>query len=158
MLTSKRSFPWATSTCLTVPLGQASPVPAWPARGQIGGTWPANAVRACLLAACWFAAGSALGQTAFVDFNSPGQYTNHFNPSNGGVAGDYSFMENTTAGVGGGGGVSVFQSTDTTAVYTNGSWDFSTTGATLYLSAMVLANGQVSGNKVQLGILNLYNN
>jgi hypothetical protein len=66
-------------------------------------------------------------------------------------------MEGSTAGVGGSGGVSVFQSIDSTATYTNTSWDFSTTGATLYLSTLVKANGQFSGNKVQLGILNVNN-
>ncbi len=60
--------------------------------------------------------------------------------------------------MGGNGGVSVFQSNDTTAVFTNRSWDFSVNGATLFLSTMVKANGQVSGNKVQLGILNVNNN
>jgi hypothetical protein len=104
---------------------------------------------------------SASGQTVFLDFNTTGQYTNNFNPWNdgGGVnAGNYSFMESTTAGVGGSGGVSVFQSSDTTATYTNGSWDFLANGASITISIMVKANGQVSGNKVQLGILNSNNN
>src|SRR5579859_6725222 len=62
-------------------------------------------------------------QTAFIDFNVPGQYTNHFNPwedtggANGGV---YSFAENSSAGVGASGAVSVFQNNDTTAVYNGG--------------------------------------
>jgi len=98
------------------------------------------------------------GQTVFFDFNTVGQYTNNFNPWNdigGGATGNnYSFQESPSSGVGGSGGVSVFQSTDTTATYANGSWDFSTNGATITISTLVQANGQTSGNKVQLGILN----
>lgn len=99
----------------------------------------------------------ALAQTAFLNFNTVGQYTNNFNPWNdngGGNGGNYSFMESTTAGVNGGGGVSVFQSIDTTAAYNQGSWDFSSSGAALTISTMVKANGLTSGNKVQLGMLN----
>src|SRR5712671_2547795 len=72
---------------------------------------------------------SGFGQTVFLDFNTVGQYTNNFNPWNdsGGVNGsNYSFMEDSTAGVEGGRGISVFQNTDTTAAYKSGSWDFST--------------------------------
>jgi hypothetical protein len=97
------------------------------------------------------------GQTAFFDFNTVGQYTNNFNPwnDNGGAnGGNYSFMEGVSAGVNGSGGVSVFQSSDTTAVYNQGSWDFSTSGSALTISVMVKANGQISGNKTQIGILN----
>ncbi|HZR17224.1 MAG TPA: chitobiase/beta-hexosaminidase C-terminal domain-containing protein [Verrucomicrobiae bacterium] len=101
----------------------------------------------------------APAQTGFLDFNTPGQYTKNFNPSDAGTPdGNYSFAESPTAGVGGSGGVSVFQSSDTTAVYTNRSWDFSVNGARLFLSTLVKANGQSSGNKVQLGILNENNN
>ncbi len=103
----------------------------------------------------------AWGQTAFLDFNTVGQYTNNFNPwndSTGANGGNYCFMESLYAGVGGSGGVSVFQSTDTTAAYKSGSWDFSTNGATLLLSTFIKANGQTSGNKVQFGILNVNNN
>src|SRR6516164_10285034 len=74
----------------------------------------------------------AFAQTAFLNFNTVGQYTNNFNPWNdngGGNGGNYCFMQSTTAGVNGGGGVSVFQSIDTTAVYNQGSWDFSSSGA-----------------------------
>src|SRR6516165_2277843 len=60
-----------------------------------------------------------LGQTAFQDFNVPGQYNNSFNPfENAGTGtngGSYSFQEGATVGVGGSGGVSVFQNNDTTA-------------------------------------------
>lgn len=104
---------------------------------------------------------AAPGQTAFFDFNTLGQYTNNFNPWNdvGGVnGGNYSFDEGASAGVGGSGGVSVFQSTDTTATCTNTSWDFSTNGASITISTLVQANGQISGNKVQLGVLNTNDN
>jgi hypothetical protein len=100
---------------------------------------------------------AVFGQIVFLDFNTAGQYVNNFNPwnDNGGVnGGNYSFTESTSAGVNGSGGVSVFQSTDTTAAYKQGSWNFSTSGAALTISTMVKANGQVSGNKVQLGLLN----
>src|ERR1017187_5992471 len=64
-----------------------------------------------------FCARAGLGQTAFFDFNTPGQYTSNFNPwqDNAGVnGGNYSFEESTTGGVGGGGDVSGFRSVDTT--------------------------------------------
>src|SRR5436190_17014578 len=70
----------------------------------------------------------ARAQTIFVDFNSPGQFLSNFNPWNdvaGSDGGNYSFQESTNAGVGGTGGVSVFQNADTTASYKNVSWDFS---------------------------------
>src|SRR4051812_31145147 len=96
----------------------------------------------------------AFSQTLLLDFNTPGQYSANFNPWNdsGGVnAGNYSFTESTSAGVNGGGGVSVFQSTDTSATYNGSGWDFSTSGATLILSTIIKANGQTSASKVQLG-------
>ena len=96
-------------------------------------------------------------QTALVDFNVPGEYTNHFFPwnDNGGVNGtDFAFEENTTNGVGGSGGVAVFQSSDTTATYKSGSWNLSTNGATILVSVLVYTDGQSSGDKVQLGVIN----
>ena len=103
----------------------------------------------------------APAQTAFLDFNTTGQYGSSFNPwnDNGGVnGGNYSFQQVLIGGAGGGGCVNVFANLDTTAVYKNASWDFSTNGATIFLSTLIKANGQTSGNKVQLGILNLSNN
>jgi predicted alpha-1,2-mannosidase len=50
--------------------------------------------------------------------------------------------------------VSVFQSSDTTASYKNGSWNFATNGATIFVSVLLKANNQTSGNKIQLGIQN----
>jgi PKD repeat protein len=102
----------------------------------------------------------APAQTAFVNFDTPGQYTGNFNPWNdvgGADGGNYSFVESASGGVNGSGSVSVFQNNDTTATY-NGSWDFSTNGSTITVSVMVKANGQTTGNKVQLGILNSSNN
>src|SRR5437764_6164186 len=64
------------------------------------------------------------GQTVFLDFNTPGQYTGNFNPWNdngGGNGGNYSFAEANSGGVNGSGAVSVFQNNDTTAVYSGGS-------------------------------------
>src|SRR5277367_1886580 len=61
-----------------------------------------------LLAFFCFIAASGLAQTAFLDFNTVGQYTNNFNPwydNGGGNGGNYSYEENTTNGVGGSGGV-----------------------------------------------------
>ncbi|HWX21636.1 MAG TPA: hypothetical protein VN578_17165 [Candidatus Binatia bacterium] len=103
----------------------------------------------------------ASGQTVFLDFNTAGQYTNNFNPWNdatGVNGGNYSFSESPTGGAGGSGEVSVFQSSDTTAAYQSGSWDFSTNGATVIISVLMKANGQTSGNKVQLGLMNVNNN
>src|ERR1051326_2097198 len=100
---------------------------------------------------------SAFTQTAFLDFNAAGQYTSNFNPWNdasGVNAGNYGFAESTSAGVNGGGGISVFQSTDTTATYNGGGWNFLTNGAVIVVSALIKANGQTSANKVQLGFLN----
>ena len=99
----------------------------------------------------------SFAQTLFFDFNTPGQYSANFNPwndSGGTNAGNYDFAENATAGVNGSGGVSVFQSTDTTAVYNGSAWNFSTNGATIIISALIKANGQTGANKAQLGILN----
>ncbi|HWX18675.1 MAG TPA: GH92 family glycosyl hydrolase [Candidatus Binatia bacterium] len=111
-----------------------------------------------LLALLCFWAAPSFAQTVFLDFNSGGQYTANFNPWNGngtgGNGGNYSFGESASAGVNGSGGVSVFQSNDTTATYKSGSWNFSTNGATLILSTLLKANGQTSGNKLQFGILN----
>jgi hypothetical protein len=104
-----------------------------------------------------FGVASSVAQTAFLNFNSAGQYTNNFNPWNdgSGVNGDnYSFTENPTAGVGGSGGVTVFASTDMTAAYNGGSWNLSSNGATIIVSVMIQANGETSGDKVQLGVMN----
>ena len=100
-------------------------------------------------------------QTLFLDFNSPGQYAGSFNPWNdaGGTdGGNYAFQESATNGVGGGGCVSVFQTSDTTATCKTGSWDFSTNGAGLTVSLLIKANGLVSGDKVQLGFSSVNNN
>ncbi|HEV2392215.1 MAG TPA: choice-of-anchor D domain-containing protein [Verrucomicrobiae bacterium] len=110
---------------------------------------------------CGFAIACS-GQTAFLDFNTAGQYTNNFNPWNdngvGGNGGSYSFMESDGVGAGGSRGVSVFQSTDTTAAYNAGSWDFSTNGAVIVVSTLIKANAQFGVNKVQLGFMNVNNN
>jgi hypothetical protein len=116
-------------------------------------------LRVCLLVSVLLLTGPAtlLGQTAFVDFNITGQYTNSFSAWNdvgGANGGNFSFAEDRTAGVGGSGGVSVFQNSDTTATYRLGSWDFSTNESALTISVLIKANGQTSGNKVQLGVLN----
>src|SRR5271154_654781 len=73
---------------------------------------------------------ASVAQTAFVDFNTVGEYTNNFFPFDNGGAG-YSFEENTTNGVGGSGGVAVNASIDTSATYTKSSWNLSTNGATV---------------------------
>jgi PKD repeat protein len=104
---------------------------------------------------------SGAAQTAFVDFNSPGEYTNNFNPwqdATGVNGGNYSFAESTSAGVANSGGVSVFANNDTTAAYNAGSWNFSTNGSTMTVSLLVKENGQTSGNKVQVGFMNMNNN
>jgi len=113
-----------------------------------------------LLLSCGLAVACS-GQTAFFDFNTQGQYTNSFNPWNdaGGVNGrNYSFMESPGVGVGASRGISVFQSTDTTATYNGGSWNFSTNGAAIIVSTLIKANALSSGNKVQLGLLNVDTN
>ena len=100
-------------------------------------------------------------QAVFLNFDSAGQYTNNFNAWNdvGGTDGGNSCFEQTDAvGVGASGGMSVFQSTDTTATYKTRSWDFSAAGAGLNLSVLFKANGQTSGNKIQLGLINSSDN
>jgi uncharacterized repeat protein (TIGR03806 family) len=107
------------------------------------------------LGAFW--ATGAFAQTAFLNFNTVGQYTNNFSPWNDGGAynaGNYSFEENPTDGVGGSGGVAVFANNDMTATYNAGSWNLSTNGATVVLSVLIYADGQSSQDKVQLGFVN----
>jgi len=99
----------------------------------------------------------APGQTLLIDFNTPGQLTGNFtlwNDSGGANVGNYDFAESSSAGVNGSGGVSVFQSTDTTATYNGSGWNFSTNSAVMVVSTLIKANGQISANKVQLGVLN----
>ena len=117
---------------------------------------PAHGV-AGWLAFFWGCGTAAVAQTVFLNFNTPGQYTGNFNAWNdaGGVnGGNYSFEENSTNGVGGSGGVAVFQSADTTATYMSGSWNLASNGATMVVSVMVYADGLSSGDKLQLGIIN----
>src|ERR1700722_4510192 len=106
----------------------------------------------------WICASHGFAQTIFLDFNTVGQYTNNFNPWNdnggGANAGNYDFAESTVSGVGGSGGVTVFQSTDTTATYKSGGWNFATNGSTIILSCLMQANGTASGDRTQLGIVN----
>jgi uncharacterized repeat protein (TIGR03806 family) len=113
----------------------------------------------CLASFFVFSAWASVAQTAFLNFNTVGQYTNNFNPwndtgapdANGGV---YSFEENTTNGVGGSGGVAVFANNDMTATYKSGSWNLSTNGATIVVSVLIYTDGQSSADKVQLGVIN----
>ena len=90
-----------------------------------------------------------VGQTVFLNFNAPGQYAGNFNAwnDNAGVnGGNYSFEENSTNGVGGSGGVAVFQSADTTATYKSGSWNLASNGATMVVSLLVYADGSVTNS------------
>jgi uncharacterized repeat protein (TIGR03806 family) len=107
------------------------------------------------------AAGAAKAQTVFLNFNSAGQYSSNFNSwediGTGANAGDYSFAESINDGVGGSGGVAVFQNNDTTATYKSGSWDLSTNGASVVVSVLVYADGENSMDKVQLGVINSAN-
>ncbi|HWD93449.1 MAG TPA: GH92 family glycosyl hydrolase [Verrucomicrobiae bacterium] len=104
----------------------------------------------------WTAASRA--QTAFFDFNTPGQFAGNFNQwddnGSGANGGSYSFTESPDGGVGNSGAVGVVQSQDTTATYGGGSWNFSTNGAVMVLSVLMKANGLSSGNKIQFGIQN----
>ena len=72
----------------------------------------------------------------------------------GGNGGNYSFAENATSGVAGSRGVSVLNNNDTTAAFKSGSWNLSTNGATVLVSILIYTDGQTSGDKVQLGIMN----
>jgi uncharacterized repeat protein (TIGR03806 family) len=95
-------------------------------------------------------------QTAFVNFNTVGEFTNNFNSwdngNNGLNAGNDAFEESTNDGVGGSGGVAVYQSVDTTATYKTGSWNLATNGATIIASVLIYTDGQNSGDKTQLGV------
>ncbi|HWD91376.1 MAG TPA: chitobiase/beta-hexosaminidase C-terminal domain-containing protein [Verrucomicrobiae bacterium] len=105
----------------------------------------------------FFCAAAGFANTAFVDFNAAGQLTGNFNlwnDVNGANAGNFDFQENTSDGVGGSGGISVFQNTDTTATYRGGSWNLAANGATMVVSTMVFAGGGINGDKIQLGAIN----
>ncbi|HTA29744.1 MAG TPA: hypothetical protein VK731_04635, partial [Candidatus Cybelea sp.] len=113
----------------------------------------------CLASLLVLSTSGAMAQTAFLDFNTVGDYTNNFSPWNdvGGVnGGNYSFAENTTNGVGGSGGIALLADNDMTATYNAGSWNLSTNGATVVVSLLIYTDGQTSGgnDKVQLGIAN----
>jgi hypothetical protein len=111
-----------------------------------------------LLAACLgLGLANGLAKTVFLDFNTVGQYTNNFSPWNdvgGANGGNGDFQENATNGVGGSGGISIFQSTDTTATYKSGSWNLATNGATIVVSTLIYASGGTNGDKIQLGVVN----
>ena len=68
------------------------------------------------------------------------------------------FSENLTAGVNGSGGVGVINNNDTTATYRNGSWNFAVNGSTIIVSTLMYTDGQTSGDKLQLGIMNSKSN
>ena len=106
-----------------------------------------------------FCLGLVCGRTqpVFFDFNTVGQYTNNFNPWNDGGgfnAGNYAFTESPTDGVGGSGGVSVFQSTDMTATGNGRGWNLAANGATLLVSTLIYNSGGGNGDKIQLGVIN----
>ena len=113
-------------------------------------------VRALTITLLWAACAHA--QMVFFDFTTPGQYAanfNQWNDSAGNNGGNYAFTQSATAGAGNSGCVSVFESSDTTATYKTGSWNFSTIGAVIILSTLIQADGQANGaDKVQFGILN----
>jgi uncharacterized repeat protein (TIGR03806 family) len=115
------------------------------------------------LVSVWiFSACAAVAQTAFLNFNMVGQYTNNFSPWNDNGLGtnnsNYSFEENATDGVGGSGGVAVFQDNNMTATYNAGSWNISTNGATALVSVLIYADGESGTDKLQLGFINTTTN
>jgi uncharacterized repeat protein (TIGR03806 family) len=114
--------------------------------------------RKLLPAFFFFSLVSGFSQTVLLNFNTTGQYTNNFNPWNdngsGTNAGNYSFQENTTAGAGGTGGVTNFQSADTTATYKSSSYNFATNGSVIVVSTLLHAGGGNINDKVQLGVIN----
>ena len=105
-----------------------------------------------------FCTATSFSQTVLLDFNTVGQYTNNFNSWNDNGSGsnaiNYSFKESTTAGAGGSGGVTNYQSTDTTATYKSGSFNFATNGAVIVVSTLIHAGGGNNGDKIQLGVIN----
>jgi hypothetical protein len=107
------------------------------------------------------AARQSSAQTAFFDFNTVGEFTNNFNSFNNGGglnAGNDAFEESTNDGVGGSGGVAVYQNVDTTATYKTGSWNLATNGATIIASLLIYTDGQNSGDKTQLGVTDVSDN
>src|SRR5437868_4845367 len=104
------------------------------------------------LAVLILSVGPAFSQNLLLDFNTPGQLAN-FN-----VFGTSNWGEGTTSGIGGGGGVNVTANNDATLTYKTSGWDFSTAGKTMLVSVLIKANAQTSGNKIQLGIINVVNN
>lgn len=113
--------------------------------------------RALLPAFLCFCATAGFARNVFFDFNTAGQLAGNFNSwndINGVDGGNYAFQENSADGVSASGGINNFQSTDTTATYKGGSWNFATNGATIVVSAMVHASGGNAGDKIQLGVIN----
>ncbi|HEX3987943.1 MAG TPA: immunoglobulin domain-containing protein, partial [Verrucomicrobiae bacterium] len=111
----------------------------------------------CLLLGLALSPVAGIAQTTFLNFDAPGQFTGNFSlwEDVGGVNGNnYSFEENSADGVGGGGGISVYQNNDTTASYNAGSWNISADGAAIIESMLVYTDGQSNGDKVQFGVAN----
>src|SRR5580692_7703528 len=111
----------------------------------------------CLLLGFILSPAAGIAQTVFLNFDAPGQFTGNFSlwEDVGGVNdNNYSFEENSTDGVGGGGGVAVYQSNDSTATYNGAGWNISSNGAAIIASLLVYTDGQTSGDKVQFGVVN----
>jgi uncharacterized repeat protein (TIGR03806 family) len=111
----------------------------------------------CLLLGFILSPAAGIAQTVFLNFDAPGQFTGNFSQWEdvGGVNdNNYSFEENSTDGVGGGGGVAVYQSNDTTATYNGAGWNISSNGAAIIASLLVYTDGQTSGDKIQFGVVN----
>lgn len=100
---------------------------------------------------------TASAQPLLENFETPRALNGDFrlwNDAGGVDAGNDDFIQAEGVGVKGTAGVSVFQSSDTTAVYKARSWNLATNGATVTVAVTFLANGESSGNKIQLGWLN----
>ncbi len=114
------------------------------------GKFPARRV---LLVLCVFLAQSVSAQSLLLDFNTPGEYTGNFsNPGTGS-----SCLETNAGGMGNSGALRVTGG-DSNATYTNGSWNFSSNGASISVSMMMeIQQATASGgtaNKIQLGFVN----
>src|SRR5580698_9605946 len=101
-------------------------------------------------------------QTVFFGFAGAGDYTNNFDYFNGTTetinSGGGTYVYNSSAGVGGGGGIQIATSADFTTTLTTHSWNLSTNGAKILVSVLIYTDGETSADKTQLGFLNTTNN
>jgi hypothetical protein len=108
------------------------------------------------------------GQSFFVDFNTANQFTDNFNVYQNAATPVVSFTgspytQGAASGIGGTGGIDVTAgggttglTSDSTAIYKNSTFDFSTSGTSLTISAMmkIIPTSETGNRLLQLGFVN----